>query len=827
MPVSLSDDEHEARVEDLVAQLTVAEQASLTGGQDVWHLPALERLGIGRLKMSDGPSGVRGEWIGTRRSLSFPCGMAVGATWDVELVGRYGTALGAEARSKGVHLLLGPTVCIPRTPLGGRTFESFAEDPWLSSRLTVAYVRGVQDTGVGCCVKHFACNDQEHERMTISVDVDDATLREVHLPSFEAAVGEAGVWAVMSAYNRVDGTYAGEHPKLLGEILKDEWGFDGVVVSDWFGTHSTVDAAQAGLDVEMPGRPRFLGKRLATAVDEGEVTEAVLTEHARRILRLVQRTGLLDGPPLESEAEDDDVDRRAIARELAIGGTVLLQNDGLLPLPPDVPRVAVIGPNGDLIEPGGGGSSSVVPHRYPSFVDALRALLPATEVTYERGCRIDRGIPPVDPRLLGDGLRVSYFDTAAGGLDAANPVGTDTLRVGRWIALGDPYPGLAVARLAVRATATFTADADGPWELGLANAGGARLFLDGSLVVDNTQPTPGHFFYGQGSSMVSATVDLMAGEAHELTIELVVTDERQRIAGFELAASRPSDPHERDRAVAAAAAADAVIVVVGSNGQWETEGGDRPDLHLVGEQEALVAAVLAANPRTAVVVNAGSPVDLAVAVDAAALVQLWYPGEEGAPALADVVTGAAEPGGRLPITIPKQLADAAAHVDEPRSYPGVDGTVTYVEGLLIGHRHLDAAGIEPAFAFGHGLTYTSFTVGEPTVVASGSVGAGDVAVRVTVPVTNTGERTGAEVVQLYVGPTEPVAGRPRRELKAFAKVRVEPGETAVVELALDQGSFRRWDAEAGAWTVVPESYDLSVGTSSRSLPHHHVIGLTT
>ena len=284
----------DVRVEELLAQLTREEKASLTMGDDTWHLPPIERLGIGRLKMSDGPSGVRGERIGAKRSLSFPCGMAAGATWDVDLIERYGAALAAEARSKGVHLLLGPTVCIPRTPLGGRTFESFAEDPWLASRLTVAYINGVQAHGVGCCVKHFACNDQEHERMSISVDIDDRALREIHLAPFEAAVAEAGVWSVMGAYNRFHGTFCCEHPRLLGEILKREWGFDGVVVSDWFGTHSTVDAATAGLDIEMPGPGHWFGAHLADAVKAGDVDEAVLDEKARRILRLAERTGVLE-----------------------------------------------------------------------------------------------------------------------------------------------------------------------------------------------------------------------------------------------------------------------------------------------------------------------------------------------------------------------------------------------------------------------------------------------------------------------------------------------------------------------------------------------------
>jgi len=333
------------RLDDVAAQLTLGELASLTAGRDVWHLPAIDRLGIGALKMSDGPSGVRGERVGHRRSLAFPCGMAVGASWDVDLVSRYGTALAEEAGTKGVHLLLGPTVCIPRTPLAGRTFESFAEDPHLSARLTVAYVRGVQEKGVGCCVKHFACNDQEQERMSISAEVDERTLREIHLPSFEAAVQEAGTWAVMSAYNKLNGAYCSEHPDLLGRILKDEWLFDGVVVSDWWGTHSTVEAASAGLDIEMPGPARHLGAVLEAAAGRGEIGPEVVAEHARRVLRLIERCGVLDGTTAAAEGEDDDDGRRALAHELVVSSTVLLKNEGVLPLRTvDLRRVALIGP---------------------------------------------------------------------------------------------------------------------------------------------------------------------------------------------------------------------------------------------------------------------------------------------------------------------------------------------------------------------------------------------------------------------------------------------------------------------------------------------------
>jgi beta-glucosidase len=335
-------------VPQLIAAMTINEKASLTAGIGLWYLPAVPRLGIPRLKISDGPSGVRGDSLIGRRSLSLPCGMAIGSTWNPELIGRLGGALADEARSKGVHVLLGPTVCIVRTPLAGRTFESFSEDPLLTARLAVAYIDGVQRRGVACCVKHFACNDQEHERMTISAEVDERTLREIHLPAFEAAVREGAECSVMTAYNRLNGTFCGEQSELIGKLLRDEWGFDGLVMSDWFGTHSTVAAAEAGLDLEMPGPSAWFGPTLAESVRNGTVSEELLNLKAQHVLRLMERLGILTGDPSagKPESEEDDPERRRIAGQVVAEGTVLLRNDGVLPLDPaHIRRLAVIGPN--------------------------------------------------------------------------------------------------------------------------------------------------------------------------------------------------------------------------------------------------------------------------------------------------------------------------------------------------------------------------------------------------------------------------------------------------------------------------------------------------
>ncbi|MBV8959617.1 MAG: glycoside hydrolase family 3 protein, partial [Actinobacteria bacterium] len=359
-----------------VDDLTLAEKAVLTGGQDMWHVPALPDRGIGRLKVTDGPSGARGARFTGTRSVNFPCGTALAATFDVDLVEEVGRALGEEVRRKGAHVLLAPTVNIHRTPLAGRNFECFSEDPFLAAEMAVAYIEGVQSRGVGCCVKHFACNDQEHERMTISVDVDEQALREIYLPPFEAAVRRAGVWAVMSAYNKVRGRWCGENAELLTDILKREWGFDGAVISDWFGTHSTADAANAGLDLEMPGPPHWLGPRLGEAVEKGDVDEKVVDDKAARLLRLMARTGVAAGEE-QPERSDDTPEDRALVRRAAGAAMVLLRNDCTLPLAAALGTVAVIGPAADRFEMQGGGSAQVSPHPTMSPLDAIRDVVEA------------------------------------------------------------------------------------------------------------------------------------------------------------------------------------------------------------------------------------------------------------------------------------------------------------------------------------------------------------------------------------------------------------------------------------------------------------------
>jgi len=797
-------------VERLIEAMTLDEKCSLTAGANLWYLPPVERLGIGALKVSDGPSGVRGDSLIGRRSLSLPCGTAVGSTWNPALVQRLGAVLAAEAQSKGVHVLLGPTVCIPRTPLAGRTFESFSEDPLLTARLAVAYVRGVQGAGVGCCIKHYACNDQEHERMTISAEVSERALREIHLVAFEAAVREAGVWSVMTAYNKVNGTYCGEQPDLINGVLRDEWGFDGLVMSDWFGTHSTAPAALAGLDLEMPGPSAWFGPTLAAAVRDGLVDESVVDGQVRHVLRLMGRVGgVLDGTLARSEErEEDDPGRRAVAREVAAEGTVLLVNDGLLPLSPaGVSSVAVVGPNAGQLAMGGG-SSEVTPHRRCSVADALAERLPGVTIRTEVGCRIDRGLPAVDLRLLnGEQFLVEYFDRAGPPEQSGQAaVAAEVAHTARILWIGPPQPGLEAGRCAVRIRGSLTPDVSGRWRLGLESAGCSVLRIDGVLVVDNSEPERGDGFYGAGSQPVDAEYELEAGRSYELAVDVWPRSASSPILGARIGAARPDTGDEFERAVAAAAAADVAVVVVGSNGQWETEGHDRPDLSLPGRQLELIEAVLTANGRTVVVVNAGSPVEMPWAERAGAVLVTWYPGEEGADALADIVVGASEPTGRLPVTFPVRVEDGPTGGYE-RRYPGTGGKVHYDEGVLVGYRHYETAGATPLFAFGHGLSYGDIVYDQVDITSE----------RVAVRLTNEGVRRGTEVVQAYVRALDARVARPDRELVGFVKVAVEAGQQEWVEVELTAAAYRYWDADTHGWRSDAGSYEVLVGSSSRHI----------
>jgi beta-glucosidase len=757
-------------------------------GADWWNVPASSE--VPAIKVTDGPAGARGErFAGGPPSVSFPCGAAMGATWDVELIERVGAALAEETRAKGAQVLLGPTINLQRSPLGGRHFECFSEDPVLTAELARAYVAGLQGGGVAACVKHLVANDIEADRFEISSEPDERTYREVYLRPFEVALKEAGAWSTMAAYNRLHGTHCSEHPELLTTVLRDEWGWDGVVISDWFATRSTAASALAGLDLEMPGPAAHWGAALADAVGAGEVDRSVIQAKRDRLRLLAERTGSVpapDGPGGSAAAV-------AVAREAAAAAIVLLKNDGgVLPLAPGT-RIAVVGPHADREVFQGGGSAAVTPTDVATIADGLRERFGDAVVAVLEGDRASRGTAAIDGKHLrrADG-------TVGVDVEVVGPHGgvRQELRPRQFRALFLDNPGEGVAGTVVRATASYTPTASGPHRFKVKANAPTRFFVD-----DERSDGPPH----------DGTVELVAGMPVALRVEATVDDPTMRLAA-ELRCDPPIAADAFEQAVAAAAAAEVAIVVIGLDGDWETEGRDRDDLSLPGRQVELVRAVAAAQPNTVVAVLAGAPVDVSWADEVAAVLWCWYPGQEAGRAFADVVSGDVDPGGRLPCTLPKRLEDTGAFLDTPPE-PGV---LRYQEGVYVGHRWYDLRGVEPAFPFGHGLSYATVELGPPGVDGLG----------IAIEVTNTGARAGVEVVQVYAGERHPAVRRPLRSLVAFRKVAIEPGATATAEIVLTPRDFARWDPAAHGWVAEVGEYDVWVGRSSRDLGEPVTITLT-
>jgi beta-glucosidase len=694
----------EQRVQDLLSRMTLEEKVAMLRGADWMQSVPNERLGIPSIKMADGPIGIR-SWGGPSSqtggmnakvqvgTTAFPAGVAMAATWDTELLQQEGQAIGQEMKALGRDMILGPTVNINRTPLWGRNFEGYGEDPYLTSRLGVAYIKGVQGEGVVATVKHFAANNQEFERHRVNVVADERTLQEIYFPAFKAAVQEAGVWSVMSAYNKLNGTYCAENPYLLKDVLQRQWGFKNFVVSDWGSTYSTAATVNAGMDLEMPGgtpmktwlkEPRtqaagngggwLVAEKVLPEVSSGKISTATIDDNVGRILRVIFVSGQFDKPHAAS-GEVDTPEQRALARKASAESIVLLKNaDDVLPIDPSkIHSVVVIGPSAAVARTGGGGSSLVKPKYSVAPLKGIQ----------------DRA---------GSHLQVSY-------------------------ALG--------------------------------------VSMEGE---DPSKDTP------------------------EARAQLL------------------------NEAANAAAKADAAIIVVGRSAKLESEDFDIKSLDLPAGQDDLIEAVAKVNKKTIVVINAGGPVIMSRWIaQVPAVLDLWYGGQEGGNAIADVLFGDANPSGKLPVSFVKQWKDSPAY----GHYPGENLQVDYAEGIYVGYRYFDKQKIEPLFPFGYGLSYTKFDYSDlkisPSQVSPG------MPVEVSVTVRNSGSRSGAEVVELYVHDGHSSVDRPIQELKGFRRVSLAPGETKVVDFTLDRSAMAFYSTAKKDWVAEPGQFDVLVGSSSRDV----------
>lgn len=794
----------ESRVEDLFKRLTQDEKLGLLGGTGFTTQP-IPRLGVPAMSMVDAGQGVRGGMHSTEGpATAFPSGVAMGATWDPELMQRLGRAIGEEARNKGTgsQVLLGPAVNIHRSPLGGRNGEYMSEDPFLAARLAVGYIEGMQGTGVAACIKHFACNNEEVDRMEVNATVSERALREIYLPAFEAGVREAKVWTLMSSYNKVNGPHASASHYLLTDVLKKGWGFDGLVMSDWGGVHET-PVVQAGNDLEMPTGANMSVKKLTAALAAGTVTQAAVDDSVRRILRTVIRVGLLDHPAQPDPSKVNSAEHDQVAFEVAAEGVVLLKNEGaVLPLDrQQIKSIALIGEPARKLQVGALGSPEVSPLHTTQILDGIKkAAGSGVNIRFSAGRTdgdlLDSAVVSTPGTNRTPGFQAEYFTNER--LQGSPAL----VRVDSKIDIserGSPAPGISPDHFSVRWTGDLAVTNSGNYSISFTGDDGFRVFL-------NEKPLLQHWTRGRATTL-SADTTLEAGKTYQLKVEYFQRD------GDSVAQLRwrlPSQPAYGD-ALEAAKSADVAIVCVSTKGT-EGEGHDRAGYELPGDQAGLIRAVAAANKHTVVVLNNGTPVAMKDWIDRVpALLEAWFPGQEGGAAIAAVLFGDVNPSGKLPDTF------GAARQDYPEAtnFPGQHNEVNYAEGIYVGYRHFDKKGIQPVYPFGYGLSYTTFKY--KNLKLSQSTLRPDGSVTVSADIVNTGKRDGEEVVQLYVRDTSPKTDKPVRELKGFSKVALKAGETKTVTFTLTPRALAYFDEAGRQWKADAGKYQVQVGASSRDL----------
>jgi beta-glucosidase len=784
-----------------VKKMTIHERVRLLSGRDGKQTQPISRLGVPSITLVDGPHCARRlagalDVVPGESSTCFPTGTGMGASWDVDLIKRIGQALGRETIGVGAQVLLGPTINIIRHPLAGRSFECLSEDPQLTAALATAYIHGVQAQGVGTCVKHFACNNQEAERYRVDVRIDQRTLRELYLPAFEAAVCEAGAWSIMAAYNRLNGQYCCQSQELLRQILIEEWGFDGVVVTDWGALHACEQALAAGCHLEMPGPGVFYGRNLADAVEHRQVPVEHVDDAAGRVLHLVERcTGQ------RAAGEVDSARHRALALEAAENSMVLLKNTAAaLPLR-DVSSIAVLGPNAAETQYGGGGSSCGQPPYLISVLDGLRECCgDRVVIRHEPGCdNYDHFLPPVPADWFPDGLQRSQW-SSAWEQDATLCQQDSTGWINDWY-----MPARDAADFMVRWTGDLVVPANGCYRFVLDHCGVVQLRIDETILIDDCLTGPP---IASERSLPDATIELSAGRRYRLGLVYRNTH-AQMFTHCKLMATRLLSANERQaciqQAVAVVRDVDAAVVVVGGiDNVGETEGIDRRGLGLPGDQDELIRAVAAANPRTVVLLNRGGPSLMPWLNAVPAVMQTWFAGQEVGRAAARILMGDTEPGGRLPMRFPASEASVGAE------YPG-DQQLAYTEGCLVGYRYDDHAGIEPLFPFGHGLGYTEF---ELTALAWPETAVVGEDLRLGVRVRNLGNR-GRVVLQCYASWPDADADDPVRELVGFGKWWIEENGRQDVEIVITARALRRW--RTAGWLTPVGEYRFAIGCSSRDL----------
>ncbi len=801
------------RVDAILRRMTLEEKIDFIGGVDGYFVRGLPAAGVPRMRTADGPMGVRNFGPAT----AMAAGINLAATWDAALAERVGREIGRDARAKGVHFLLGPGLNIYRAPMNGRNFEYFGEDPFLASRIAVGYIRGVQSQGVSATAKHFMANNSEFDRHNTDSIIDERTMREIYLPAFEAAVKDAHVGAVMDSYNLVNGTHMTQNSTLNSEILKKEWGFAGVLMSDWFATYDGVAAANSGLDLEMPSGAFMSRKVLLAAIRDGKVSVATIDDKVRRILRLAVESHWLDRDQTDLSVPRYNVQGRAVALDAAREGMVLLKNQANL-LPLDKHRlksIAVIGPDAYPAVPVGGGSAGVRPFAAVSVLEGIaNELGPAARTYYHRGI----------PELSELAENTKFSTAQAGGSPGllaeyfssedlkGDPIVRRTEKhiafgAGSIAESGGRAPAYPADAASARWTGYYTAQARDAYDLFVQSTGEAggysRVFVDEKLVLDD---------WSISRALADSTTLTLDAGPHK-----VVVEHRGKAGwlGMRLRLGMVRRGSYVDPAAEKlASSADAVVVVAGFDPTTESEGADRT-FRLPPGQDELIEKMAAVNKHTIVAIIAGGGVDMNGWIDRVpALLQAWYPGQEGGTALAQIVFGDANPSGRLPVSFERRWEDNPVH---DSYYPEAGSTrVAYKEGVFVGYRGYERSGVKPLFPFGYGLSYTTFRYRNLSVrPVAGSPGARrpGLGYEVSFDVTNTGSRDGADVAEIYVGESHPRGPRPAKELKGFARVNLRAGATGRVRILLDRRAFSYYDAGAHEWRVDPGDFTIFAGHS--------------
>ncbi|KAL4819411.1 glycoside hydrolase superfamily [Aspergillus spinulosporus] len=810
-------------VDKTIQELRLGEKIDLVSGIDFWHTASVPRLNIPSLRMSDGPNGVRGtRFFNGVPAACFPCATALGATWDTDLLHKVGHLMGEEAIAKGAHVILGPTINTQRSPLGGRGFESFAEDGVLAGHLAGYYSKGIQEKGVAACLKHFVCNDQEHERLAVDSIVTDRATREIYLLPFQIAMRICKTATVMTAYNKINGTHVSENKKYITDILRKEWGWDGLVMSDWFGTYSTSESIIAGLDIEMPGKTRWRGDALAHAVSSNKVHEFVLDERVRNVLNLVNYVEPLGIPENAEEKVLNRPEDQALLRRAAAESIVLLKNeDKILPFNKEN-SIAVIGPNAKIAAYCGGGSASLDAYYTVTPFEGVLAQSKG-EVHFAQGSYSYKDLPLIGHLLKTEdgktGFKFRVYDEPA---SSSNRELLHELHLvsSQGFLMDYRHPKIKSYLYYVDMEGYFTPDESGIYDFGVVVVGTGKLLVDDEVVVDNTKNQRlGSAFFGNGTVEEKGSKELNAGQKYKITFQFGTAptsdiDTRGVVifgpGGFRFGAARRQTQEELiSKAVEVALKADQVVVFAGLTSEWETEGYDRPHMDLPPGSDELISKILEVKPNAAIVIQSGTPVTMPWASKAKALLQAWFGGNECGNGIADVLYGNVNPSGKLPLTFPVRLQDNPSYLN----FRSERGRVLYGEDIYVGYRYYEKVQLSPLFPFGHGLSYTTFTREKLELNTSpekDKLQDGEpITARVTV--TNTGKVPGAEIVQLWVVPPPTEVNRPVRELKGFAKVHLEPGESKDVEIVVEKKlATSWWDEKREAWASEKGVYGVQV-----------------